>query len=62
MPLFKSIRGSFGLFLRDFAAFAGAKGVRACVFIFLGGFVEGIGLVLLLPFVTVITDTDRRSS
>jgi ATP-binding cassette subfamily C protein len=45
-----------GSFLRDFAAFAGVKGLRACAVIFLGAVVEGIGLVLLIPLVTVITD------
>ena len=52
------MRSSFGPFLRDVATFAGAKGVQACLLIFLGALVEGIGLVLLIPFVTVITDTE----
>jgi ATP-binding cassette subfamily C protein len=43
--------------LRDFASFAGAKGFKALVFVFLGAFVEGVGLVLLIPFFSVIIDS-----
>ena len=45
------------LFLRDFAIFAGAKGVKALIFVFFGALVEGVGLVLLIPFFSVIIDS-----
>jgi hypothetical protein len=45
--------------LRDFAAFAGAKGVKALSFVFVGTFVEGVGLVLLIPFFSVIIDSQN---
>jgi ATP-binding cassette, subfamily C, bacterial len=47
------------LFLRDFASFAGAKGLKALLFVFLGAFVEGVGLVLLVPFLAVIIDSQN---
>jgi ATP-binding cassette, subfamily C, bacterial len=49
-PIFASLRP----FLRDFAAFAGAKGFKASVFVFLGAIVEGFSLVLLIPLLSVI--------
>ena len=49
-PAFVSLRS----LLRDFARFAGRKGVKAFVFMLLGAFVEGIGIVLLIPFFSVI--------
>src|SRR5262245_47201332 len=44
------------LLLRDFASFAGATGLRGVLFVFLGAVVEGAGLVLLIPFFSVIID------
>jgi ATP-binding cassette subfamily C protein len=44
------------LLLRDFFVYAGAKGIKALVFVFLGALVEGVGLVLLIPFFSVIID------
>ena len=49
------------LFLRDFAIFSGAKGVKALIFIFFGALVEGVGLVLLIPFFSVIIDSQATS-
>jgi ATP-binding cassette, subfamily C, bacterial len=45
--------------LRDFARFAGAMGLRALLFVFLGAVVEGVGLVLLIPFFSVIIDSQN---
>jgi ABC-type multidrug transport system fused ATPase/permease subunit len=47
------------LFLRDFAAYARAKGFKALVFGFLGAIVESVGLVLLIPFFSVIIDAQN---
>jgi ATP-binding cassette, subfamily C, bacterial len=47
------------LLLRDFASFAGAMGFRALLFVFLGAVVEGVGLVLLIPFFSVIIDSQN---
>jgi ATP-binding cassette, subfamily C, bacterial len=44
------------LLQRDFFAFAGAKGVEAFLLVFLGAIVESIGLVLLIPFLSVVID------
>jgi len=49
------------LLLCDFAGFAGTKGLKAFVFVFLGAIVEGIGLVLLIPFFSVIIDTQNTA-
>ena len=49
------------LFLRDFAIFSGAKGLKALIFVFLGALVEGVGLVLLIPFFSVIIDSQATS-
>src|SRR6266567_102602 len=51
-PILASLRP----FLRDFAAFAGAKGLKALDFVFLGAVVEGFSLVLLIPLLSVIID------
>ena len=47
--------------LRDFSEFAGAKGLHALLFVFLGAIVEGVSLVLLVPFFSVIIDSSRWS-
>lgn len=49
------------LFLRDFAAFSGAKGLKALIFVFLGALVEGVGFVLLIPFFSIIIDSQATS-
>jgi ATP-binding cassette subfamily C protein len=56
-----STLSSLWLLLCDFAGFAGTKGLKAIVFVFLGAIVEGIGLVLLIPFFSVIIDTQNTA-
>lgn len=46
-------------FLHSFAAFAGMKGLKAVLFVFLGAVVEGVGIVLLIPFLSVIIDSQN---
>jgi ABC-type multidrug transport system fused ATPase/permease subunit len=58
-PLSNSILVPLRLFLREFAAFAGARGLMALLFIFLGTIVEGVGLVLLIPFLSVIVEAQN---
>jgi ATP-binding cassette subfamily C protein len=58
----ESILVPLRLFLRDFAAFTGARGLKALLFVFLGAVVEGVGLVLLIPFFSVIIDSQNVSS
>jgi len=41
-------------FLRDFAAFAGRKGVVAAIFIALGALLEGLSLILLVPLLGIV--------
>jgi len=43
----------YTLLFLDFAVFAGVKGLRALLLVFLGAIVEGVGLVLLIPFFSV---------
>ncbi len=50
----------YARFARDFARFAGRRGAVAVVFVALGAFLEGIGLVLLIPILAVVTDTGGR--
>jgi ATP-binding cassette subfamily C protein len=52
-----SIPALLQLFVRDFVEFAGARGLNAFVFIFLGTIVEGVGLVLFIPIFSVIIDS-----
>ncbi len=42
-------------FARDFAAFAGAEGVRGAALAGLGAAFEGVGLVLLVPLLSIVT-------
>jgi ATP-binding cassette subfamily C protein len=64
-PVAKTFRDvvlvSLRLFLRDFAIFAGAHGLKALLFVFLGAIVEGIGVVLLIPFFSVIIGSQNPS-
>jgi ATP-binding cassette subfamily C protein len=48
--------GSLTRLLRDLARDAGARGLEAGAFIVLGSLVEGIGLLLLIPFLSLIID------
>src|SRR5260370_40141441 len=50
------------LLLREFATFAGARGFTALLFVFLGALVEGVGLVLFIPFISVIIDSQNSAS
>lgn len=56
------ILAPLGHLLRDMATFAGAKGFKAFVFVFLGAVVEGVGLVLLIPFLSVIINSQDAGS
>jgi ATP-binding cassette subfamily C protein len=58
----ESILVPLRLFLRDFAAFAGVRGLKALIFVFLGAVVEGVGLVLLIPFFSIIIDSKNVGS
>ena len=49
------------LFLRDFAAFAGRKGVVAAIFVALGALLEGLSLVLLVPLLGIVTGSGLPS-
>ena len=48
------------LLLCDFATFAGTKGLKASFFVFLGAVVEGVGLALLIPFFSLIVDSQNN--
>jgi len=45
-------------FVRDFAGFAGVAGVRAAVLSGLAAAFEGVGLVLLVPLLSIVTASD----
>src|SRR5262245_58491468 len=57
IALSDSILSPLRLLWRDFAGFAGAKSLRALLFVLLGAAVEGIGLVLFIPFISVIIES-----
>lgn len=42
-------------FLRDFAHYAGRKGVVAALFVAAGALVEGLSLVLIIPLIAIVT-------
>jgi ATP-binding cassette subfamily C protein len=44
---------------REFAEFGGAKCLKALLFVFLGAVLEGVGLALLIPFFSVIMDSQH---
>ena len=46
-----------GSLLRDFAGYARAKAIKALAFVFLGAILESVGLVLLIPFFSVIIES-----
>src|SRR4029077_3474432 len=50
------------LFLNDFFAFAGSKAFKALLFVLLGALVEGVGLILLIPFISVVIDPQSTVS
>src|SRR5690242_93753 len=45
-------------FVRDFAAFAGMSGVMAAVLAVLAAIFEGVGLLLLVPLLSIVTASD----
>jgi ATP-binding cassette subfamily C protein len=49
-----SIASELRPFLRDFAAFAGRKGIVAAIFVVLGALLEGLSLVLLVPLLAIM--------
>ena len=49
------------LLLCDFATFAGTKGLKASFFVFLGAVVEGVGLALLIPFFSLIVNSQNNA-
>lgn len=48
---------AFLLFSREFLAFAGKRGFAVGIFLFLGALLEGVGLLLLLPLLSVVIGT-----
>ena len=50
-----SLPASFRRFLADFRSGSGGVGARAAIFTLLGALTEGIGLMLLLPLVNVVS-------
>jgi ATP-binding cassette subfamily C protein len=48
-------------FARDFARFAGRRGVVAAVFVGLGALLEGLGVVLLIPILSVVSDPGGKA-
>jgi ABC-type multidrug transport system fused ATPase/permease subunit len=46
-------------FVRDFAAFAGASGVLAAALAVIAAAFEGVGLLLLVPLLSVVTSSDN---
>lgn len=47
--------------VRDFASYAGRRGITAVVFVTLGAFLESIGIVLLVPLIAVVLGTGSES-
>jgi ATP-binding cassette subfamily C protein len=45
-------------FVRDFAAFAGLRGIMASVLAVLAASFDGVGLLLLVPLLSVVTAAD----
>src|SRR5665647_1397004 len=41
-------------FLREFAAYAGRRGIAATVLVALGAVLEGLGLVLIVPLLGIV--------
>jgi len=49
-------------FVRDLSAFAGANGVRGAALSVVAALFESVGLVLLVPLLSIVTAADRTSS
>jgi len=48
-------------FSRDFARFAGVRGVWAAILVALGAGLEGVGLVLIIPILALVTEAGAKS-
>ena len=48
-------------FLSDFCRFAGRRGIRAGILVALGAFFEGIGIVLLIPILSVVVNSGNTN-
>jgi ATP-binding cassette, subfamily C, bacterial len=55
-----SVLASLRSFARDFVCSAGARGFKAFVFVLLGTIVEGVGLVLFIPFFSIVIDSRSK--
>lgn len=53
----RDLASSASAFLRDFAAYAGRKGIVAAVFVALSAILEGLGLVLMVPLLGIVFGT-----
>ncbi|MCF8475951.1 MAG: ABC transporter ATP-binding protein/permease [Pseudolabrys sp.] len=49
------------LFLRDFVAYAGRKGIAAAVFVVFGAVLEGLSLVLIIPLLGIVIGSNLTS-
>ena len=56
-----SIAADLRPFLRDFASFAGRKGVTAAILLLLGALLEGLSLVLLVPLLAIVIGSEVPS-
>jgi ATP-binding cassette subfamily C protein len=53
------VYGATRAFLRDFASFAGRKGALAAVYVVAGTILEGVGLLLLIPLLGIVTGSNQ---
>jgi len=60
-PTLSGLLRQASAFVRDFAAFAGVSGVIAAALAVLAACFEGVGLLLLVPLLSVITSSDSGS-
>ena len=51
-----SVLTSANVFMRDFAAYAGRKGIFAALFLALGALVEGLSLILIIPLLGIVIE------
>jgi ATP-binding cassette, subfamily C, bacterial len=56
-----SIGRTVRVFLRDFASYAGRKGVWAAIYVALGTMLEGIGLILIVPLLGIVIGNGAAS-
>jgi ABC-type multidrug transport system fused ATPase/permease subunit len=55
----KPLLAAAGDFLRDYARYAGRKGLTAAALVLAGALLEGLGLALIVPLLGVIFDTGK---